>query len=861
MKQNQPSSLVADDDYPSAASQTALPNGFPPYIFGLHERGGQQHMLRAGRPGWVLELAAIGLDGANTPADFSDLSSAGLGVIVRINHGYGSSGTIPTPDRYPDFAAACARYVARSKGCRIWVVGNEPNHRDERPNGHAILPTDYARAYTLCRNAIRNVPGHADDLVLVAGPAPWNATTTYPGNEKGDWVRYFVDIMALLSADGCDGFALHTYTHFLEPRLITGDFFHTTPGYRHLRNEFRTYRDFMNAIPDRFRSLPVILTETDPTTRGVGWNPGHNVGWVRAAYREIADWNRDPAHQPIQGLLLYRWPLIPDQPEWSIVDRPGIIEDFNQALRSAPASDFAVRMPIAQDAPTVLPPGKLLGEPWQGLVVSPLGLNLRSGPTTQHAVLQILPNETTVTVLGELDDWLYVRALERTGYVSAAFILLHDLGAPAPDPAGDFLRHRPELWESRLAPPAIESIRLNVERATWTERVVARTWNDFGALVTSLADTLRIDPAIAVAVLAVESGGRAFGTDGRMLLRFEAHIFFEEWGKLDPERFAQHFRFNLVHPWQDHQWRPAPDQAWRTYHGNQAAEWEVFTFARDRLSAAAAVRSISMGAPQIMGFNHATIGYGDAQAMFNAFANSAHAQVIGFFDFVNAAPTRLTALREGDYLAFATSYNGSGQAPLYAALIQDAMQAFTRLREREDDVLRDASGARLPLPPVGSSLAEQDPELYQAWRAHILDGFTHNKQMFEQLVDAFMGPYRTTVLLYRLTFGVGLALFIAAVALSAYTGELLFGLLFGGLGAAAFLSFFVSRPLRALEENLNLITWLGVIYNTYWTRMVYAVNLETVQEDLAKITDDFVRQIDQLLEKSRALHRERPGPQ
>lgn len=813
-------------------------------------------MLRAGRLGWVLELAAIGLDGANTPADFRDLSRAGLGVVVRINHGYGSSGTLPLPDRYTEFAAACARYVARAAGCRIWIIGNEPNHEVERPNGRPILPYDYARAYRLCRDAIRAVPGHADDLVLVAGPAPWNATTTYPGNEKGDWIRYFVDILALLPAGSCDGFALHTYTHYLDPRLITGDFFHTTPGYRHLRNEFRTYRDFMNAIPDRFRRLPVLITETDPTKRGIGWNPGNNVGWVRAAYREIADWNRNPAHQPIQALLLYRWPLVPDQPEWSIEDRPGIIEDFNQALRLEPASDFAVRFAAEQTTLAVLPPGKLLERPWRGLVAATLGLNLRTGPSTQHAIIQVLPHETLLTVLGELDDWLYVRALEREGYVSAAFVMRH-AEEIHPESARDFLRARPELWEAPLAPDASERIELDPERAGWTERVLAATWNDFGGLATLLANVLQLDPAVAVAVLAVESGGRAFAADGRLIIRFEVHVFFEEWGKLDPDRFAQHFRFDLERPWQGHQWRPAPDQPWRDFHGSQEAEWQVFTFAREQLQPGAALRSISMGAPQIMGFNHARIGYPDAAAMFNAFTNSAHAQVIGFFDFVNAAGERLNALRQGDLLAFATSYNGSGQAPLYAALIQDAIRAFHRLRTQGRPAARDS--ARLPIPPQTSNLADLDPELYYAWRSHVLDGFAHNKEMFERLVEAFMGPYRTTVLLYRITFGVGLALFVAAVTLSAFTGELLYGLLFGGLGAATFLTYFLSRPLRALEENLNYITWLGVIYNSYWTRLVYAMNMNTVQEDLAAITDDFVRQIERLLDKSAASGHNRPG--
>lgn len=859
-------------------------------------------MLRAGRKGWILELAAIGLDGNSTPADFSRLANEGLGVMVRINHGYGSTGTLPMPDKYPEFAAACARYVSRSKGCHIWIIGNEPNHRDEHPNGRAILPNDYANAYTLCRNAIRALPGHKNDEVLVAGPAPWNATTTYAGNEKGDWVRYFVHVLSMLDDDACDGFALHTYTHNLDASQISGNFFHTSPGYRHLRNEFRTYRDFMNVIPDRFRHLPVFITETDPTTRGIGWNPGHNIGWVQSAYREIADWNSNPKHQPILSLLLYRWPLVPDQPEWSISNRAGIIEDFNQALRAEPADRFRIRMPRKSEPLVVLEPGSLLqeSEQWTGVVASPLGLNQRTGPSTDHAVLQILPNETELTVLADLDDWLYVRALDKVGYVSGAFIVRQRAGGFMPfivspgSPAGtdNFLRTRKELLNAELEPNEAEKFVIQPNSNNWAEQAVGKAWNQFGALVTTIAQLLEIDPAVALAVMAVESGGHAFADDGRMLIRFEVHLFFEEWGKLDPERFAQHFNYDRNKSWEGHQWRPNPNQAWRDFHGNQNAEWEVFNFARN-LNPNAALRSISMGAPQIMGFNHASVGYSSPQGMFDAFAASAHAQIIALFDFINADPERLKALRTGDYTTFASSYNGPGQAGLYAALIQDGVKIFNRLRSQpnmqvntemnaerpteqptvpvrepdqdgttgaEETTDEGSTGsARLPVPPATNNLAEIDPELYAAWRNHILYGFANNQEMFKQLVDAFMGPYHTTVQLYRLTFFVGLAAFIVAVALSAYTGEVVFGALFGGISVVAFLSYFISRPLRALEENLNFITWLGVIYNSYWTRLVYAMNMETVQQDLAAITDDFNRQIQELLDKSAELHKNRPG--
>lgn len=876
-------------------------------------------MINAKRLGWVLTLAEIGLDSSSTPADFSKLASSGLGVIVRINHGYGSTGTLPLPDKYPDFAKACAAYVARSNGCHIWIIGNEPNHNDERPQGRPILPGDYAGAYRLCRNAIHGVPGHEGDQVLVAGSAPWNATTAYAGNEKGDWVRYFSDVLVQLDDDGCDGFALHTYTHYLDPKQITGDYFQRASGYQYLRNEFRTYLDYMNAIPDRFRHLSVFITETDPTTPDIGWNPGANIGWVRTAYNEIAEWNSDPNHQPILALILYRWPLVPDQPEWAISTRGGIIEDFKAALTAAPASNYLIRMPHTVEPPVVLAPGNVLDseDQWQGMVLSPLGLNQRTGPSMDHAIIQFLPNETQLTVLADLDDWLYVSALDRVGYVSSAFVVHGHIGGFMPyvtspgTATGDFLRTRPDLLNGALEPNATEQLTIDPEKATLIEQAVANAWNKFGALVTKVAKLLEIDPAVALAVLAIESGGSAFGNDGRMLIRFENHIFYDQWGKQHPDLFNQHFRFDPNQVWQGHQWRPSADQPWRDFHGNPQAEWEVFNFARNLAGPEAAMSAISMGAPQIMGFNHDAIGFATAQAMFDAFSSSPQAQIVSFFDFIKSDQTRLNALRTGDYTAFAGSYNGPGQAPLYASLIQAGIDTFNSLRSQQSNQSDAASSAdngsalgvesikepnegntnsstennpdagsatgavdgktdgstegntdttsRLPVPPHNGNLAEVDPELYAAWRNHVLTGFTNNQKMFEQLVNAFMGPYYTTVQLYRVTFAVGILALIAAAILSYYTGRIMFGLLFGGISMAAFISYFVTRPLRALEENLNFITWLGVIYNSYWTRLVYAMNLETVQTDIAAITNDFTKQMQELIDKSAAIHKDRSG--
>jgi hypothetical protein len=93
----------------------------------------------------------------------------------------------------------------------------------------------------------------------------------------------------------------------------------------------------------------------------------------------------------------------------------------------------------------------------------------------------------------------------------------------------------------------------------------------------------------------------------------------------------------------------------------------------------------------------------------------------------------------------------------------------------------------------------------------------------------------------------GVASFLVAVALSAFTDKEGFTLIFGGLSALSLLAFFFNRPLQALEENLQFITWLGLIYNSYWTRLLYLNSQPDAQQQLQDATDDAIKRIKELI--------------
>ncbi|MBM3189030.1 MAG: DUF3380 domain-containing protein, partial [Chloroflexi bacterium] len=534
------------------------------------------------------------------------------------------------------------------------------------------------------------------------------------------------------------------------------------------------------------------------------------------------------------------------------------------------AERAAIRRKLSELAPAVRHP--------TGTVVAEAGLY--AAPSAEGAPLVTLPPDALVEVLEEQGEWLHVAGLGKTGYVRKSAVRRADQRA-----AAGFLRARSELQSVAMDAPASQIIPPEAAAGHPTAQALAETWNRYGGLMTVLGGELKIDPALAAAVLVAESRGRGFGPDGRMVLRFENHVFYRRWGREHAERYAQHFRYDPQEPWKGHVWRPSPDGAWRPFHGDQSAEWEVFQFAC-ALDDTAAKLSISMGAPQIMGFNHAGIGYDSVQGMYDAFSGDERYQILGFFDFAKG-PTgeseALRALQDCDLETFAAKYNGAGEAARYAGLIAERLQMLRQLRAGEaipfgaalptfapmeamevGEAVPQAIPEELsylPAPALGEGelhLLRADPELYGYWREHIRHGFERNDQMFRRILEGFMRPYNTTIWMYRILFGLGVLCFLAAAGLGAWTGNAVTTLVFGGLGVAAFLSYFISRPIQSLEQNLKFVTWLGILYNTYWTRLLYAMDQRTVQADLQRATQDAIADIVRLLDKHAALSAKRP---
>jgi hypothetical protein len=166
------------------------------------------------------------------------------------------------------------------------------------------------------------------------------------------------------------------------------------------------------------------------------------------------------------------------------------------------------------------------------------------------------------------------------------------------------------------------------------------------------------------------------------------------------------------------------------------------------------------------------------------------------------------------------------------------------------------------LPPISQVMGQGNPvpaELRQAWNDYMVNGFKHNEEMFQRTLNAFMKPYSITIGMYVVIFIVGISLFVLAAYLGIRGDQSVAAVAFGGLSVASFVIFFIRQPVQALEENLEFINWLGVAFNTYWTRLMYMNNINTIQSDLKSATDDYSSMVEELINKHAELHGNRPG--
>ena len=306
-----------------------------PSIYGIHDHepfpGEFLTKIENGNTrGWVTATVAVGANpNDQSGASFTTVSSRGHTVICRINYGYYPDGTIPVPAKWDDFAARCAKFVANSTGCNIWLIANETNLASEWPFDGArfnyISPQDYATLYRKVYNAIRAV--RPNDKILPQALAPWAGPygsglqnvggQNYPHDGMPiNWVQYLNQMLTAIAASGpLDGISLHigsrgyAYADIHSTQKINA-------GGQNLYWSFYSYKDWVDlGIPASLYHLPLYATECNGMFYFKGGHPEdpskhYESGWMQEMYAEIDRYNQQAASsgKPVfRCVNLYRW--------------------------------------------------------------------------------------------------------------------------------------------------------------------------------------------------------------------------------------------------------------------------------------------------------------------------------------------------------------------------------------------------------------------------------------------------------------------------------------------------------------------------------------------------------------------------
>lgn len=158
-------------------------------------------------------------------------------------------------------------------------------------------------------------------------------------------------------------------------------------------------------------------------------------------------------------------------------------------------------------------------------------------------------------------------------------------------------------------------------------------------IIRKISREFNLEPAALAAFIQVESGGKGFNTDGKILIQFEPHWM----RRLAPYTPSGKWSVNKIDV--------------------QSREWIAFNDAFAK-NPDAAMQSTSIGLGQIMGFHYKRLGYKSVGAMWDDAKKSLERQVWQIAQFIKTDGKLWNALKTGDWHTVASIYNGSGYQAL-----------------------------------------------------------------------------------------------------------------------------------------------------------------------------------------------------
>lgn len=193
-------------------------------------------------------------------------------------------------------------------------------------------------------------------------------------------------------------------------------------------------------------------------------------------------------------------------------------------------------------------------------------------------------------------------------------------------------------------------------------------------IIDTEAKRIGIEPAFAYAVITTEVGPNKKGLneDGTPVIRFEPHVFNSQLASKG---------INEKHGKWGASTLSGRNVDGVSCEGGQPNEHACLRKAME-INKDAALRSVSMGMGQLMGFNHGLAGYGSAEEMFNKFSKNGGGeaeQIRAMFKLIENTKPILNAARNKDFGAFTRAYNGSKPgSDLYNRYVSSMQNAYAK---------------------------------------------------------------------------------------------------------------------------------------------------------------------------------------
>lgn len=125
-----------------------------------------------------------------------------------------------------------------------------------------------------------------------------------------------------------------------------------------------------------------------------------------------------------------------------------------------------------------------------------------------------------------------------------------------------------------------------------------------------------------------------------------------------------------------------------------------------------------------------------------------------------------------------------------------------------------------PAPPVVNGLRETDPELYNLWLHTVEKRFEDSEKTFGSLLSRLWQPFHMTMRLSQILLIAGAASLLTAIGAAFWVSNIYLVIIFVAVAALCYLAYTTSHLASSVEERLMFVTRIGLIYNTYWFRLL-----------------------------------------